>query len=180
MERMSTPEPQLMRSPLHAHAAPPARGPVLMTAAGLEALEAELDELRRRSRQELAERLREARAYGEGSNNDEYYAAWEEQMVIEARMADLEDTVRRATVVGSELAADGVAAIGSVLSVEDLGSGDISQYRLAGAHQALERSAISAASPVGQALLGAAPGAVVNVHLPNGRSRSLRLLAVEN
>jgi transcription elongation factor GreA len=150
-----------------------------MTAAGLEELQIELETLRRRSSEEMAQRLRDARSYGSDSNNDEYYALREEQMVIEARIASLEHTVRRATVVAEDLPEDGIAGIGSILSIEDLGSGNISRYRLAGAHQQLERGVISTASPMGQALMGAAAGAVVTVDLPNGRSRSVLLVAVE-
>ena len=58
-------------------------------------------ELRRRHREEIAERLREARSYGDGSNNDEYHALREEQMVLEARIALLETDVARAVVIGS-------------------------------------------------------------------------------
>lgn len=177
---MSTPQPQLMHTPTGPATQPPMASPVLMTAPELEGLQAELETLRRRSREEMAQRLRDARSYGNSSNNDEYYALREEQMVIEARIASLADAVRRATVVGQEVAAEGVAVIGSTMSVEDLDSGNVSQYRLAGAHQALQRGAISAASPMGQALLGAAPGTVVTVDLPNGRSRSVRLVAVES
>jgi transcription elongation factor GreA len=190
---MSIPEPQLIRSSSgspsrlrkpHQRAdaqdgRPPTAGPALMTAAGLEQLQIELETLRRRSSEEMAQRLRDARSYGNDSNNDEYYALREEQMVIEARIASLEDTVRRASVVAEDLAADGVAAIGSVLCIEDLGSGNISRYRLAGAHQQLERGAISTASPMGQALMGARAGAVVTVDLPNGRSLNVLLVAVE-
>lgn len=52
-------------------------------------------------------------------------------------------------------------------------------HRLTSAHQSLGPDVISAASPVGQALIGAVPGATVTVDLPNGRSRSMRLVAVE-
>jgi transcription elongation factor GreA len=164
MTTMSTLEPQSMP----------------MTAAGLEELQLGLEALRRRSHEELAERMREARGYGEGSNNDEYHALCEEQAVVEARIAFLEKTLRRATVVAEETAADGVAAIGATLSIEDVASGNVSRYRLAGAHERLEPGVMSAASPMGQALMGTSTGAVVTVKLPNGRSRRVRLVGVEH
>jgi transcription elongation factor GreA len=153
-------------------------GGPLMTSAGLEELRGELAQLRRRVSEEIAQRLREARSYGDGSNNDEYHAVREEQMVLEARIASLENTVMRAVVLDPETAEEGVAGIGSTVSVEDLASGHRSRHRLASAHSS-ERGGISAASPMGHALMGATPGTVVTVDLPRGRSRTVRVVAVE-
>lgn len=144
-------------------------GAALMTAAGLESLRSELGRLRERTGLEVAHRLREARPYGEGANNDEYHAVREEQMVLQARMASLDrgDAVQ------------GVAAIGSTVWVEDLASGTTAPYLLTSAHQPIGPDVISAASPIGRALIGAVPGTVATVDLPNGRSRSVRLVDVE-
>lgn len=149
-----------------------------MTATELEALQAELDQLRHRVRKEIAERLRDARSYGDGSNNDEYHAVVEEQLVLSARIAMLEEIVGNALVIDPDHAGDGVAAIGATVLIEDLVSGDQGRYRLAGAHT-VDPGVISAASPMGRALIGAVVGDVVTVGLPNRRSRSVRLLAVE-
>lgn len=100
-------------------------------------------------------------------------------MVLEARIASLENAIARAVVVDTREGRDGVAVIGSTVSVEDLTSGAKSSYQLASAHAA-ERDVISAASPMGQALIGTKPGSVVTVDLPNGRSRSLRVTAIED
>jgi transcription elongation factor GreA len=156
-----------------------AAGTTPMTAASLEELRAELARLRRRARLQIARALRDARSYGEGSNNDEYYAVREEQMVVEAQLAALDQTIERATVFAPDEAARGAAVIGSTVSIEDLASGTTARYRLTSAHQALGPASISAASPVGQALIGSVPGATVTVDLPNGRSRSMRLVDVE-
>jgi transcription elongation factor GreA len=159
--------------------APERGGTILMTVAGLLELERELERLRRRHRQEISEQLRDARSYGGGSNNDEYHALREEQMVVEARIASLEETVARAAVVQPDEPGDGVAAVGSTLLLEDLSSrGRRERYRLVGAHS-MEPNTISAPSAMGQALLGVAPGAVVNVELPNGSSREIRVIAVD-
>ncbi len=154
-------------------------GAATMTAATLTQLRGELEQLRRRTSLELAQRLRDARSYGDGSNNDEYHAVREEQMVLQARMASLEQTIRRAKVLDPDSAGQGAAAIGSMVSIEDLASGTTSRYQLTSAHHSLGSNFISAASPIGQALIGTMPGAIVTVDLPNGRSRSLRLLDVE-
>ena len=154
-------------------------GAALMTAADLESLRSELERLRERTGLEIAQRLREARFYGEGANNDEYHAVREEQMVLQARMASLEETIARAIVVDPDDAVQGVAAIGSTVWVEDLASGTTAPYLLTSAHQPIGPDVISAASPIGRALMGAVPGTVATVDLPKGRSRSVRLVDVQ-
>ena len=151
-----------------------------MTEVSLDELRAELEQMRRRTRVEIAQRLRDARAYGDGSSNDEHNAVREEQMVLEARIASLEDTLARAIVLDAEDAAPGVAVIGSTLLIKDLATGALSQHRLASAHHSLGPDTISAASPIGQALIGTVPGTTVTVELPNGRSRSVRLVDVKS
>jgi transcription elongation factor GreA len=155
----------------------PAFPPLPMIGADLEDLRAELRELGLHGRGEIAERLRDARLYGDGSNNDELHTVREEQMVVEARIALLEHVIARA-VIADPAREKGVAGIGSTVSLEDISSGAIKTYRLASAH-AIGDGAISAASPMGQALIGSRAGAVVSLELPNGRSRSVRVVSVE-
>jgi len=151
----------------------------LMTAARLAELRAQLDLLHGHERGEIAQRLREARTYGDGPNNDEYHALREEQMVTDARVTLLENTVANAVVIDASRAAEGVAGIGSTITIEDTAGGGERRYRLGSAHEPLERDVISAASPMGRALLGTAPGTIVNVELPRGRHRTVRLLSIE-
>jgi transcription elongation GreA/GreB family factor len=135
-------------------------GAALMTAASLDELRSELEQLRRSTLLQVEQSLPE------------------EQMVLEARLAALEDAISRAVVVDNEDLAHDAAVIGSTLTIEDLTSGRKGRYRLQSAHDALAPDAISASSPLGQALMGARPGAVVTVDLPNGRARTVRLIAV--
>jgi transcription elongation factor GreA len=168
------------RDGLDANGRPPyPPGAAVMTAAGLDELRSELERLRQRTRKHVEQRLREARPYGEGSNNDEYQDVREEQMVLEARLAALEGTIDRAVVVDSEHARRGAAVIGATVTIEDLESGLTSRHRLCGAHQTLTPDAISAASPMGQALMGARAGAIATIDLPKRRSRRVRLVAVK-
>ena len=148
-----------------------------MTAARLAELRAQLELLHGRERGEIAQRLREARTYGDGFNNDEYHAVREEQMVTAARVALLENAVANAVVIDASQSVEGVAGIGSTITIEDTADGGERRYRLGSAHEPLERDVISAASPMGQALLGAAPGTSVTVELPSGRDRTVRLLS---
>jgi transcription elongation factor GreA len=154
-------------------------GTTPMTAASLEELRGELARLRSRAGLQIAQELREARSFGEGSNNDEYHAVREDQMVLEAQLAALERTIDRATIVDPDEATRGAAVIGSTVLIKDLASGTTGRYQLTSAHRSLAPDAISAASPVGHALIGAIPGATVTVDLPNGRSRTVRLVEVD-
>jgi transcription elongation factor GreA len=148
-----------------------------MSPADLENLRMELRELRLRGRSEIAEGLRDARQYGNGSNNDELHAVREEEMVVEARIALLEHVIARAAVADLP-ERTGSVGIGSTVSLEDVPSGAIKTYRLASAH-AVGAGTISAASPMGRALIGSRAGAVVDLELPSGRSRSVRVVSVE-
>ena len=100
-------------------------------------------------------------------------------MVLQARMASLEETIARAIVIDPGDAVQGVAAIGSTVWVEDLASGTTASYLLTSAHQPIGPDVISVASPIGRALMGAVPGTVATVDLPNGRTRSVRLVDVD-
>jgi transcription elongation factor GreA len=148
-----------------------------MSPADLENLRTELRELRLRGHSEIAERLRDARQYGDGSNNDELHAVRGEEMVVEARIALLEHVIARAAVADPP-ERTGSVGIGSTVSLEDVPSGAIKTYRLASAHAVGDRT-ISAASPMGRALIGSRAGAVVSLELPSGRSRSVRVVSVK-
>jgi transcription elongation factor GreA len=151
----------------------------LMTASELDGLHSELRQLRQRFSAELPEQLREARSYGDDSNNDEYHAVREEEMVLKARIQLLEDAIARAVVVDPDQDEPGVVTIGATVAIKGLNSRDKShRYRIVSAH-AIDRDVITAASPVGQAIMGAEPGTVVTVDLPGGRSRKVRVTAVE-
>jgi transcription elongation GreA/GreB family factor len=147
-----------------------------MTADGLSELRSELDRLRGHDREEVRHRLRDARSYGHES--DEVYALREEEMILEARIALLEETISRAVLVSAQAAA-GAVTVGCAATVEDLATGQRSRHTIAGAHEPFSPGRVSAASPMGQKLIGAAPGAVVEVELPRGRSRRLRLTSIE-
>ena len=152
---------------------------VALTQADFDALVRELESLRHRQHSELAGRLREARAFGGSSENDDLLAVLEDATVDNARLAQLEELVQFASIVEGA-AGNGGAGLGSSVRVEDE-EGDISEYLLIGrrkAHSA--RHEITMASPVGQALRGARPGDVVYVVLPNRRDRTLRVLDVQH
>jgi transcription elongation factor GreA len=148
-----------------------------ITTAAREALERELATLRVEKQREIPRRLRLAREFGDTANNDEHQAIREDEAVLAARIARLEDILMRATVVGYEEADDAVA-IGSRVSVVDLVTGERVEYVIDGAHGSRAPGIVSALSPVGRALLGRRRGDRVAVELPNGRRRELELCAI--
>jgi transcription elongation factor GreA len=139
-------------------------------------LECELDRVRAESR-DHADRLRSAREFGEPGANDELMAIREDEAIIEARLARLEQIHERAEQVEIAVLGD-VVAIGSTVTVLDHSSGRTESYRIDGAHGALDPNLISALSPMGTALIGSARGALVRVELPRGRARTLTVLDV--
>jgi transcription elongation factor GreA len=154
-------------------------GAVLLTQADFDALIRDLEALRSQHRGELAGRLRDARGFGTSSENDDLLAALEESAIDHARIAKLEELVRLAVVVESS-ATDGGAGLGSTVRVRDE-KGRTTDYDLIGRRgQNAERHEVTLASPVGKALWGAVPGDVVQVPLPNGRERTLRVLDVRH
>jgi lysyl-tRNA synthetase class 2 len=92
---------------------------VILTPEGLEKLKDEIQYLQTEKRREVAERIKEAREFGDISENSEYDDAKNEQAMLESRIATLEDKLRSASVIdASELSSD-VIRVGSVVQVED-------------------------------------------------------------
>lgn len=147
---------------------------VPLTATARRALEEALARLRDERLREIPARLRIAREFGDTANNDEHLAIREEEAVLAARLARLEDVLRRAVVVDPAAAYDSVA-IGSNVSAVDVETGETLEYLIDGAHGARKPGTVSAVSPVGRAMLGRRRGEHVSVELPNGRTRELKL-----
>jgi transcription elongation factor GreA len=146
---------------------------VPVTVAAREALERDLASLRS-ERREIPARLRVAREFGDVANNDEHLAIREEEAVLAARIARLEDILARATSVDDDGVEDSVT-IGSTVTVVDVDTNERLEYVIESAHSALTPGNVSAISPVGRALLGSRVGDLVSVHLPHGRRREFEL-----
>ena len=166
-----------MADPRHIAPAVPAFSRVPLTQADFDALVCELETLQSKHRNELARRLREARAFGGSTENDDLLAVTEDAVVDRARIAQLEELVRLAAVVDGPGVDDG-AGLGSTVRVSDEAD-RTSEYRLVGRRgEDSARHEVTMASPVGKALWGARRGDLVDVALPNGRARTLRVLDV--
>jgi transcription elongation factor GreA len=152
----------------------------ILTPEGLEKLQAELEELTTTKRREVAERIKDAREYGDISENSEYDDAKNEQAMLEARIANIEERLRSATVVNAKDLTNEVVQVGSVVNVKDQDTGKGDQYTIVGSTEANPaEKKLSNESPVGRALIGHKKNEIVTVQLPNGKNRELKITKIE-
>ena len=146
-----------------------------ITPEGLEAVKAELGELETAGRREIAKRILTAREHGDLSENAEYHAAKEDQAHLETRIKRLRGRLLNAVVVERNTE-DAVLSFGRTAEIVDEGTGEVHTWTVVGAAET-DRAAgkLSDQSPVAKALLGHAPGEVVEVETPRG----LRRLRIE-
>ncbi len=142
---------------------------VLLSLDGLKQLEQELLYLRTVKRLEVAERIKQAREYGDITENSEYEDAKNEQAFIEGRILELEKMLRNARVIDEPVGQQEVVVIGSTVVLKDLEYGDQHTYTIVGTTEAdPAQNRISNESPVGQAIMGQRVGTVVAVDAPDG------------
>lgn len=154
---------------------------VVMTREGYQKLEQDLNELRTVKRKEVADKIKVARGYGDLSENAEYDAAKEEQAIVEARIADLEATLKVARIIDDSELSNDTVSIG--MRVKILAEGDdpedAEEYDITGSTEAdMNLNRISDESPVGAALIGHKAGDEVDVTLPNGNIIVYKVLVV--
>ncbi len=143
---------------------------VILSKEGFEELKKELEELKLVKRPEIIERIKFARSQGDLSENAEYDAAKNEQAQIEGKILEIEDKLKRATIIDESDKKTGIVTIGSVVTVFDEDLGEESVYQITGTTEADINSVpvkISNESPIGKALLGKKKGEKVTVEAPN-------------
>jgi transcription elongation factor GreA len=142
---------------------------VILTSEGYEKLKQEIAYLSSEKRREVADRIRIAREFGDIAENAEYDDAKNEQAMLEARIAKLEEQLVAARVIQKkEITAD-VVSIGSTVRLKDMDANETVEYFIVGSAEAnpTERK-LSNESPVGKAILGRKKGEVVQVEAPRG------------
>ncbi|HHW04189.1 MAG TPA: transcription elongation factor GreA [Thermoanaerobacterales bacterium] len=145
---------------------------VVLTQDGLKKLEEELEYLKSVKRREIAARIKQAIDFGDISENSEYDEAKNEQAFIEGRIAALEEKLRNVKLIDDVDISTETVSIGSKIKVKDLDTGDVFEYTIVGSAEANPiEFKISNESPVGNALLGAKKGSVVEVNVPAGLIR---------
>ena len=152
----------------------------LITQEGLKKLKAEIEHLSTVKRREVADRIRDAREFGDIAENSEYDDAKNEQALLEQRIAQLEERLRRANVVDQKSIDTDTVGVGVRVHVKDQKSGKSSKYQIVGATEASPGEAkLSNESPIGRALVGHKRGDVVSVDVPRGPKKKLKITKIE-
>lgn len=142
---------------------------VYLTQAKLNELEKELKELKTNGRKNMAQRIAEARSYGDLSENAEYDAAKEAQGHLELKISKMEEMLSKAKIIDpSKLSNDEVHILSNV-EVKNLKNGKVYKYTMVSEEEAnLQERKIAISSPVGSALMGAKKGETVDAKVPAG------------
>ncbi len=149
----------------------------VLTREGFEKLKDEIEELSTVRRREVAERIKEAREFGDISENSEYDDAKNEQAMLEARIAQLEERLRDAAVIDeAELPAD-VVSLGSRVTLK-LPTGEATFQVVGSAESDPDESRLSNESPIGKAILGRKKGESVDVVTPSGPIK-IKIVAIK-
>jgi transcription elongation factor GreA len=152
----------------------------VLTPEGLEELKARIQYLRGDRRREVAERIKEAREFGDIAENSEYDDAKNEQAMLEKQIADLEEKLRNARVIDSKDVDTDVVSVGAVVHVKDQKTDKSTKFKIVGSAEANPaESRLSNESPVGRALLGRKRGETVTVPVPRGPARKLKITKIE-
>src|SRR5437879_9907838 len=152
---------------------------IILTKDGLEELKQKIDFLSNDRRREVAERIKEAREFGDISENAEYDDAKNEQDMLEKQISDLEDKLRSATVIETPGSGD-MVTVGVTVHVKDQKTDKSQKYKIVGSAEANPgEQKLSNESPVGRALLGRKRGDVVSVPVPRGPARKLKITKIE-
>jgi transcription elongation factor GreA len=142
---------------------------VILTSEGYERLKKEIEELSTVKRREVAERIRVAREFGDIAENAEYDDAKNEQMLLEHRIATLEERLRDARVISKKDVAKDVVSIGSKVKLRDVAARETVEYHIVGSAEANPaQNKLSNESPVGKAIIGKKKGETVEVSAPRG------------
>ena len=140
-----------------------------ITSLRLAELEKELNYLKTTREREIAAMIAEARSYGDLSENSEYDAAKNEQAKLYGRIAEIEDILSHAVIIEDENEASGRVGLGCIVTVKDLATGTLTDYRITGSQEANPmENKLSDDSPFGRAVVGKSVGEVFTVNAPTG------------
>ena len=145
-----------------------------LTREGFKKLEAKLEHLKTHQRREVADRIRQAKEFGEIGENAEYEDAKAEQAFVEGEISTLENMLRNAKIIDESDIQTDVVSVGSVVHYKDLDTGKEETYQIVGTNEADPSATpgrISDESPVGAALLNQKKSAVVEIVVPDGKLR---------
>ena len=150
-----------------------------LSQAAFDRLKAEHDDLTTRGRVEIARKIEAARELGDLSENGDYHAAKEEQGKMEGRIRQLHSLIENAEIVEAT-DGGGVVGHGSVVSIRYDGDDDVEKYLIGSIEERHDDlDVISPLSPLGEALLGSAPGDDVTFTAPSGADLKVTVVAID-
>ena len=140
-------------------------------------LSEELNRLKTEGRDDIAEKIKEARSHGDLSENAEYDEAMNEQAKLEAEIAKLEADLRNAKILDETELTTEFVRIGSKVKLYDMDFEEEVEYKILGKSD-LENNIISDLSPVGSALMGKKVGDIAEVLTPSGKVIKMEILEI--
>jgi transcription elongation factor GreA len=151
---------------------------VPITRKGYEALQEELEYLKKVERPKNIKAIEEARSHGDISENAEFEAAKDRQAFIAGRLNDLEDKLARADIIDPDTMPKDRAVFSSQVVLENIDTGENVEYQLVGPDESnIEQGLISVSSPLGKAMIGKKPGDEIVLQTPGGK-RSYELVEI--
>jgi len=142
---------------------------VILTPEGHTKLKEEIEFLSTVKRREVAERIKQAREFGDIAENSEYDDAKNEQALLEHRIATLEERLKDARVIDAGEVTTDVVSVGTVVRLRDVDAKETIEYTIVGSAEANPAEyKLSNESPVGKAILGRKKGETVDVVAPRG------------
>jgi len=142
---------------------------VILTKEGYQKLRNEIEYLSTERRREVAERIKHAREFGDITENAEYDDAKNEQAMLEARIAKLEERLAGARVIEKREISKDVVSVGAVVRLRDVDAKQTVEYHIVGSAEANPaEQKLSNESPVGKAIMGHKKGETVEVATPRG------------
>ena len=142
---------------------------VILTPEGYEKLKQEIEYLSNEKRREVAERIRVAREFGDIAENSEYDDAKNDQMLLEHRIATLEERLKAARVIDAGEVSTDAVSIGAHVTLKDVDANETVEYHIVGSAEANPAEhKLSNESPVGKAIIGKKKGETVEVTTPRG------------
>jgi transcription elongation factor GreA len=142
---------------------------IILTKEGYQKLKREIEDLSTRRRREIADRIKVAREFGDIAENAEYDAAKNEQAMVEARIAKLEERLASARVIEKREISKDVVSVGSTVRLRDVDAKQTVEYRIVGSAEANPAELkLSNESPVGKAIIGHKKGETIEVATPRG------------
>lgn len=144
----------------------------VLTKEGLKNLEDELEHLKSVTRKEIAEKIKVALSFGDLSENSEYDEAKNEQGIVEARIAEIEATLKNVKILDADEISTEHISLGNKVILESLDDGKVLKISLVGSKEVdMKKMKISDESPIGKACMGKKLGEEIVVEAPNGIKR---------